>query len=166
MNTTLPLVLIVPLFLGLLIPTGVLVWYMRWRQQERREADRQVETLVAALSRSEAMVDRLKLAQQRSDREDEIPVVYQQSCSLPDRDPIITTRQHHVTLQTPSHPVIPYGQSGRETSPGSIEKAKVLLKGGIPPVEVAKTLNIGLGEIEMLHRMIAMMEQRGSVHVS
>jgi hypothetical protein len=161
MNTTHPLVLIVPLFVGLLIPTGVLVWYMRWRQQERREADRQVETLVAALSRSEAMVDRLK-----SDREDEIPVVYQQSCSLPDRDPMITTRQHHVTLQTPSHPVMPYGESGRETSPGSIEKAKVLLKGGIPPVEVAKTLNIGLGEVEMLHRMIAMMEQRGSVHVS
>jgi hypothetical protein len=51
----------------------------------------------------------------------------------------------------------------RDVSPGAIEKAKALLKGGIPPVDVAKTLNMGLGEVSLLHRMITFIEHREGI---
>ena len=167
MNTAFPSLLVIPLFCGLLIPAGVLVWYMHWRQKERSEIARQIESMIAGLSRAEAMIGRLKITQPQSDREGEIPVVHERSYrtaqqSLLEQDPMMT-RQRHGILNSPPHSVTSHSESGRETPPGSIEKAKVLLKGGIPPVEVARTLNIGLGEVEMLHRMIAMVEQREAV---
>lgn len=166
MNTILPSLLIFPLFCSLLIPTAVLIWYMRWRTKEQGEAAQQIERLVATLSLTETMVNGLRNSQRRSSVEDvpqiiETPVVAERP--HPPSTPSSSEPRLHGELSPPSRKLSVRDEPDRDVSPGAIEKAKALLKGGIPPVDVAKTLNMGLGEVSLLHRMITFIEHKEAV---
>lgn len=155
-----------------LVPSAALVWYMFWRRGERRETAKKIDALVAALSRTEEAVDRI--AQSRDTGAEDYTEIRGTSIraggtSYPrsvfgtgsvtrDGDGIDAARPLPA-----ARPVLAQEGAAGEISPASIGKARALLRGGISPVEVARTLNMGLGEVTLLRRMIGVIDQRQAV---
>lgn len=155
-----------------IVPSAVLVWYMFWRREEGREMAKKIDTLVAALSRSEEAVDRV--AHSRDTGAEDYPEVRGMSIRASGSSHtrgVATTGSltfcgdgiDAARPLTAAQPVFAQEVAVGEISPASIGKARALLRGGISPVEVARTLNIGLGEVTLLHRLIGVTDQRQAV---
>lgn len=155
-----------------IVPSAVLVWYMFWRRGEKREMEKKIDILVAALSRTEKVVDRvahsrdtgaadyteirgMSITASRGSCTRSVAKTGSLACS---GDGIEVARPLPAARS-----VLAQETAAGEISPASIGKAKALLRGGISPVEVARTLNIGLGEVTLLHRMIGVIDQRQTV---
>lgn len=172
MNPTIYPLMVVPVAVVSLVPSAVLVWYMIWRRRERRETAEKIDTLVAALSRTEGAVDRAAQSRECS-AEDYTGVggaffkvngTSRPSAVAAPRALVQNGDDFHSARPFPSERTAWAQEAAAgEISAASIGKAKALLRGGISPVEVARTLNIGLGEVTLLHRMIGVIEQRRAV---
>ena len=134
------LVLIDGLFLAL--AAGMGLWFRGWLKREKRELDQRLEVLEAQHARLERVSGRLQTVCRVLEllgRED----IAGERAEASSRSGAARSSDQAAAPPTPA--------SQREAD---FEKAWQLLTEGATPAEVAQQLDLGLAEVELMHRML------------
>lgn len=145
----------VPVLFALALQFAILVWCRTWRREDDAEMDRRIRLLTSQVTRVSEVVDRLEKAQTAA-RSAEARTAQQLESLSADLSRLLS---HSSPPSSPSRTSPPGPQDGGPQTPRQdpqdrYEKARELLSSGVGPVEVARQLDVSLGDVQVIQRLL------------
>ena len=150
----------IPILFALALLFAILLWCRTWRREEGAEMDRRIRLLTTQVTKLSELVERLEKAQAAS-RAAESRLSEQFSALSSDVTRLLSARPapaSHPGDESPSYPSpIPNPQS---PSSDRYERMRELLSSGVEPVEVARQLDVSLGDVQVIQRLMNLQPKR------
>lgn len=154
----------IPLFLALALQLALLLWCRSWWREDREEMDRRLKLLSDQVSRLSEALDQFQKAQAAT-KASEGRLLEQLTTLFADVTRHLSARPPSSASPAPSsssatqHPALSRAEGSApdaQRSPDRYERAREMLSSGADPVEVARTLDISLGDVHVLQRLLNM----------
>ena len=130
---------------------AILVWCRSWRKEERQERDRQIQALQASVNR---LMGALELMDQTAASMQAADEKLTRFIDLQERP---TPQPAAAQPQQADPPPQPDSEPSRTSSPDGqdvYERAKRLVQAGSTPAQVARELDLGVAEVQMIARVL------------
>lgn len=143
----------IPTLFVLALLFAILFWCRSWRREEGWEMDRRLKLLTEQVTRLAETIEQLQKTQ-ASARAAEGRLSEQLTALSADVTRLLAARPQPSSLAPrPSSPPSATADASSD-APDRYDRARKLLASGADPVEVARSLDISLGDVHVLQRMM------------
>jgi hypothetical protein len=141
----------IPVLFGLSLLFAILLWCRGWRREDRWEMDRRLKLLTAQVTKLSEVVENLEKIHAAARTADN-RLSEQLTALSADVSRLLAGRSP--ASPSPPTPHLSSPADAPTDSADRYERAREMLSSGTDPVEVARHLDISLGDIHVIQRMM------------